>query len=68
MIALDTGARPSGYDYSMMSMVAGGLITSASARTILKRRSAERARAAAWQKAYNARKKEAAQRPQTKND
>lgn len=57
LIALETGARPSGYDYSMTSMVAAGLVTSASARTILKRRRAERARAAAWQKAYNARKK-----------
>ena len=57
LIALETGARPSGYDYSMMSMVAAGLVTSASARTILKRRRAERARAAVWQKEYNARKK-----------
>ena len=57
LIALETGARPSSYDYSMTSMVAAGLVTSASARTILARRRAERARAAAWQKAYNARKK-----------
>ena len=57
LIALETGARPSSYDYSMMSMVAAGLVTSASARTIRARRRAERARAAAWQKAYNARKK-----------
>ena len=57
LIALETGARPNSYDYSMMSMVASGLVTSASARTILSRRRAERARAAIWQKAYNARKK-----------
>lgn len=57
LIALETGARPNSYDYSMMTMVASGLVSLASARRILARRRAERARAAAWQRAYNARKK-----------
>lgn len=57
LIALETGARPSSYDYAMTSMVVGGLVTSASAREILARRRAERARAGAWQRAYHARKK-----------
>jgi len=57
LIAIETGAKPSTYDYSLMSAAVSGLISLESALEIAAKRRAERARAAAWQKKYNARKK-----------
>ena len=57
LIAIETGAKPSTYDYSLMSAAVSGLISMESALEIAAKRRAERARAAAWQKEYNARKK-----------
>lgn len=57
LIALETQSRPSVYDYAMMSQVMAGWITVDEARPVLERRRKERQRAAAWQKAYNARKR-----------
>lgn len=58
LIALITQAKPSSYDYSMMVQVMNGLLPlDADTLDIMRRRQAERARAAAWQKAYNARRK-----------
>lgn len=57
LIALETGARPSKYDYAMMSNLVLGLADPEEALEAAKRRRKERARAAEWQKAYNARKK-----------
>lgn len=57
LIAIETGAKPSTYDYSLMSAAVSGLISLDSALEIAAKRRAERARAAEWQKAYNARKK-----------
>lgn len=59
LIAIETGAKPSKYDYTLLSLAATGLISSHSALDIAAKRRAERARAAEWQKAYNARKKNA---------
>jgi IS4 transposase len=59
LIAIETGAKPSTYDFSLMSAAVSGLISMESALEIAAKRRAERARAAAWQKAYNARKKNA---------
>jgi hypothetical protein len=60
LIAIETGAKPSTYDYSLMSAAVSGLISMKSALEIAAKRRAERARAAAWQKEYNARKKKQA--------
>lgn len=57
LIALEIGTRPSKYDYVMLSLVANGLLSYDEARPVMERRRAERARAAAWQRQYNARKK-----------
>ncbi len=57
LIALETQSRPSVYDYAMMSQVMAGWVTLDEARPVLERRRKERARAAAWQKTYNARKR-----------
>lgn len=57
LIALETGARPSKYDYAMMCNVVLGLADPDEALEAAQRRRKERARAAEWQKAYNARKK-----------
>jgi hypothetical protein len=58
LIALITQAKPSSYDYSMMVQVMSGLIPlDEDTLEILRRRRAERARAAAWQKEYNARRR-----------
>lgn len=57
LIALETGTRPSKYDFVQMSLAAGGLVTLDEARAVAAKRRAERARAAAWQAQYNARKK-----------
>ena len=57
LIALEAGAKPSKYDYAQMSLVMSGLIPLREAQRIMANRRAERARAAAWQKQYNARKK-----------
>jgi len=59
LIALESGTRPSKYDYVQMSLAANGLVTLDEARRVAAKRRAERARAAAWQKQYNARKKAA---------
>jgi hypothetical protein len=59
LIAIETGARPSKYDYALMSVAVSGLLSIESALEIAAKRRAERKRAAEWQKAYNARKKNA---------
>jgi hypothetical protein len=58
LLALASGARPNSYDWALMTHVASGLLPAdAEFYRILARRRAERERAAAWQKAYRARKK-----------
>jgi hypothetical protein len=59
LIAVETGAKPSKYDYALMSAAMSGLISVESALEIAAKRRAERKRAAEWQKAYNAAKKNA---------
>lgn len=57
LIAVETGAKPSSYDYSLLAAVANGLMPlDEETMRIAARRRAERARAAAWQKTYRARK------------
>jgi len=57
LIALETGAKPSKYDYAMMTLVASGAASLTEALAVLEQRRAERARAAAWQRSYRAKKK-----------
>jgi hypothetical protein len=58
LIALITQGKPSSYDYSMMVQVMSGLLPlDEDTLAIMRRRRAERERAAAWQKEYNARRK-----------
>ena len=58
LIALAIENRPSSYDWAMMTHVMSGLLPmDEETLAIMTRRRAERARAAAWQKAYRARKK-----------
>jgi hypothetical protein len=57
LLALATGAPPSKYDYSLMSLAVSGWLTVEEALHSATQRRAERARAAAWQRAYNARNK-----------
>lgn len=59
LIAVETGAKPSKYDYALMSAAMSGLISVESALEIAAKRRADRKRAAEWQKAYNAAKKNA---------
>jgi len=59
LIALETGAKPSKYDYALLSAASSGLIPMDGALEVAAKRRAERKRAAEWQKAYNARKKNA---------
>lgn len=60
LIAVETGAKPSAYDYALLASVAGGLMPiDEETFAIAARRRAERARAATWEKAYRARKKNA---------
>ena len=56
LIALETGARPNQYDYAMMSFVISGAMPLDEALEVMARRRAERARAAEWQRRYNAKK------------
>jgi hypothetical protein len=57
LIAIETGAKPSSYDFNLMSAVVNGLVPIEEALETAAKRRAERARAAAWQKECNARKK-----------
>jgi len=57
LIMLETGRRPNKYDYALLSLVASGLLDYDEAREQMEKRRAEREKANAWQKAYNARKK-----------
>lgn len=60
LIAVETGAKPSAYDYSLLAAAAGGLIPlDEDTFRIAARRRAERARAAERDKARRARKKNA---------
>lgn len=59
LIAVETGAKPSKYDYALLAAAFSGLMTMDSALKIADKRRAERKRAAERQKAYNARKKNA---------
>lgn len=57
LMAVATGSRPSKYDYALMASAAAGLCDVEEALAVAEKRRAERARAAEWQKAYNAAKK-----------
>jgi transposase len=57
LIAVEVGSRPSRYDYSLMTFVASGLVPLEEALDVLNKRRTERARAAEWQRGYNARRK-----------
>jgi hypothetical protein len=58
LLALAIEERPSSYDWAMMTHVMSGLVPlDEQTLKILAKRRAERARSAAWQKAYRARKK-----------
>jgi len=58
LIALAIEARPSSYDWAMLTHVTSGLLPlDEETMRIMSRRRARGARAAAWQKAYRARKK-----------
>ncbi len=57
LIAIETGAQPSKYDYNLMMAAVNGLAPLEEVLEVAARRRAERARAAEWQRAYNARKK-----------
>jgi hypothetical protein len=58
LLALVIQDKPSSYDYRMMVNVMSGLVPfDEETLAIMKRRREERARAAKWQKAYNARRK-----------
>jgi hypothetical protein len=57
LIALETGTRPSKYDFAQMTLVASGMVTLEEAKVVMARRRAERARAAARQAEYRAAKK-----------
>jgi hypothetical protein len=57
LIAIETGAQPSKYDYNLMMAAINGLAPLEEVLEVAARRRAERARAAKWQRAYNARKK-----------
>jgi transposase len=56
LMAIETGAAPSKYDYAIFSAVISGLTTLEESRAVAARRRAERARAAEWQRQYNARR------------
>lgn len=56
LIAVETEATPSKYDYAIFSAVVNGLTTLEEALEVAARRRAERARAAEWQRKYNARR------------
>lgn len=59
LIALTIQDKPSSYDWAMISHVLSGLLPmDEETLRIMAARRAERARAAAWQKAYHARKKQ----------
>lgn len=57
LIALETGARPSKYDFVQMSLVASGMVSLESAKAVMARRRAISTRDATTQAAYRARKK-----------
>ena len=59
LIALETGVKPSKYDYTMISCVLCGWSDLDEALQAGAKRRAERQRAAEWQRAYNARKADA---------
>jgi hypothetical protein len=59
LMAVATGSKPSKYDYAMMASAVAGLCNIEEALAIAEKRRAERARAAEWQKAYNAAQKAA---------
>ncbi len=57
LIAIETGAKPSKYDYALMMAAVNGWAPLEEVLEVAAWRRAERARAAEWQRAYNARKK-----------
>ena len=57
LIALETSARPSKYDFAQMSLVATGMVSLEDAKVVMARRRTERARAAKRQAEYRAAKK-----------
>ena len=56
LMAVEMECRPSKYDYAIFSAVVSGLTTLEEAQAVAAKRRAERARAAEWQRRYNARK------------
>jgi hypothetical protein len=57
LIALETGSRPTKYDFAQMSLVTSGMVSLDDAKQVMARRRAERTRAAQWQTQYRAAKK-----------
>lgn len=57
LIALETGTRPSKYDFAQMTLVVSGMVSLEDAKIVMARRRVERARAAARQAEYRAAKK-----------
>lgn len=57
LIGLEIEGRPTKYDFTQMCLVFDGWISLEEAQVVIERRRRERAHAAAWQKAYNARRK-----------
>lgn len=56
LIALETGAKPSKYDYALLSVAMTSREPMDEVLAVAAKRRAERARAAAWQRHYNAKK------------
>jgi hypothetical protein len=56
LMAIEVNETPSKYDYAIFSAVVSGLTTRTEAGAVAARRRAERARAAEWQRQYNARR------------
>ena len=56
LMAIEVNETPSKYDYAIFSAVVSGLTTRTEAGAVTARRRAERARAAEWQRQYNARR------------
>jgi len=59
LIAIETGAKPSQYDYTLLSVAAMSREPMDDVLAVAAHRRAERARAAEWQRQYNAKKKAA---------
>ena len=56
LMAIETGARPSKYDFALFSAAVNGLAPLEEVLAVAAKRRAERARAAEWQRQYSAKK------------